>query len=147
MWVSRRRLNLVMPNFKRAILQKLTSLGRQILTLDFYNITFSKETTIHRIGDFSESIFHGKTIFRMVTFGGWTKFHNVFFEDQENTVFDVERLSMVSFVNTDITRVRFTEKVRWSDSQDGKIVDEIHLEQSIFSLFDWENVPGNKKQE
>jgi uncharacterized protein YjbI with pentapeptide repeats len=134
--------------FRKGYFAKTNFFGKaDFNSVDFYDITFSKETAIHLIGDFSESIFHGKTIFRRVTFGGWTKFHNVFFEEQENTVFDVEKLSMVSFVNTDITRVRFTEKVRWSDSQEGKIVDERHLEQAIFSLFDWENVPGNKKQE
>ena len=41
------------------------------------------------------------------------EFHNVLFEEPEKTVFDVNDLSNVSFLNTDITRVRFSYEARW----------------------------------
>ncbi|HKG88359.1 MAG TPA: hypothetical protein VKA95_08535 [Nitrososphaeraceae archaeon] len=134
--------------FRKGYFAKTSFFGEaDFNSADFYSITFSKETTIHQTGDFSESIFHGKTTFRRVIFEGWTKFQNALFEEQEKTVFDVDKLSKVSFMNTDTTRVRFTERVNWTESQEPKIVDEILLEHSVFPLFTWESVPGNKKQE
>ena len=44
-----------------------------------------------------------------------TEFHNVLFEQPEKTVFDVNDLSKVSFMNTDITRVRFSDEIRWGE--------------------------------
>ena len=44
-----------------------------------------------------------------------TEFHNVLFEQPEKTVFDVNDLSKVSFMNTDITRVRFSDETRWGE--------------------------------
>ena len=75
-----------------------------------------------------------------------TEFHYVLFEEPEKTVFDVNDLSKVSFLNTDITRVRFSDKVRlggkkveyykfWGrkkvKEERFKIVDERLLEEDI----------------
>ena len=74
------------------------------------------------------------------------EFHNVLFEEPEKTVFDVNDLSNVSFLNTDITRVRFSDGVRWGGKkveydkfwgrkkvkeERFKIVDERLLEEDI----------------
>src|SRR4051812_28567610 len=52
-------------------------------------------------------------------------------------MFDVENLSNVSFMNTDITGVRFSEKARWGGGEENakegeyKIIDERLLEEKI----------------
>jgi uncharacterized protein YjbI with pentapeptide repeats len=62
--------------------------------------------------DFSNSEFHGKTYFS-AHFNGETKFNYVLFEAKEKIYFDIEDLSNVSFMNTDITGVRFSDNTRW----------------------------------
>jgi hypothetical protein len=39
------------------------------------------------------------------------------FEEPEKTVFDVKDLSNVSFLNTDITRVRFSYEAGWGEKK------------------------------
>jgi hypothetical protein len=47
-----------------------------------------------------------------------------------------ENLWKVSFKGTDITRVKFTEKVIWGKNpkERFKLIDEVYLEQSLFPL-------------
>jgi hypothetical protein len=77
-----------------------------------------------------------------------TLFHDVLFKNQEETLFDVNDLSRVSFRGADITKVRFTERVVWgNDPKDRfKVVDEKYLEESLFPLFRWNKVPGKDEK-
>ena len=56
-------------------------------------------------------------------------FHNVQFDNQEHTIFLKNNLSEVSFVNTDITRVRFGEDVVWGNNF--KIREERDIEKRL----------------
>jgi hypothetical protein len=64
-----------------------------------------------------------------------TIFHYVLFEGKEKIIFDIKNLSNVSFMNTDITGVRFSDKARWgrqrSKEDRFKVVDERLLEEEI----------------
>jgi hypothetical protein len=51
------------------------------------------------------------------TFNGETRFNYVLFEAEEKIIFEVQDLSKVSFANTDITRVRFSETARWGEGK------------------------------
>jgi hypothetical protein len=59
------------------------------------------------------------------------------FDDKEKVIFESEELSKVSFMNTDITGVGFSDKARWGGGgkkvkEDRfKIVDERRLEKEI----------------
>lgn len=53
-------------------------------------------------------------------------FNYVLFEDGKKILFGIEDLSRVSFMNTDITRVRFNDRARW-----GKVFEEELLETSL----------------
>jgi hypothetical protein len=89
------------------------------------------------------TVFLGTTYFtdgNEKTFEGRTEFRYAYFEPTENVVFNVEDLSKVSFMNTDITRVRFSDKARWGERDKFKIIEEEMLEQFIKYSFDWENI-------
>ena len=45
-------------------------------------------------------------------FNGKTEFNYVLFEGKEKVIFEIENVSKVSFMNTDITGVRFRDKAR-----------------------------------
>ena len=54
------------------------------------------------------------------------------FEKEGKILFDVKDLSKVSFMNTNITGIRFGENVRWGAGENEfKIIDEIKLEDDI----------------
>lgn len=88
---------------------------------------------------FRESKFPSKTYFletrfreadfTKAEFNNDTYFENAVFEDQEKILFGVEELSKVSFINTDITRVKFGE-VAWGKGKDNryKVIDEEYFE-------------------
>jgi uncharacterized protein YjbI with pentapeptide repeats len=87
--------------------------------------------------DFSNSEFYRKTYFS-ADFNGKTKFHYVLFEGKDKVIFNIENLSNVSFMNSDITGVRFSDKARWvmggakiATEDRFKIVDERLLENEI----------------
>jgi hypothetical protein len=84
---------------------------------------------------FSRSDFYNKTYFSG-HFNGRTKFNYVLFEGKEKVIFDIENLSNVSFMNTDITGVRFSDEARWGGGEKAKedrfkIVDERLLEEKF----------------
>ena len=83
---------------------------------------------------FSNSDFYGKTYFSG-EFNSKTKFNYVLFERKEKVIFDIENLSNVSFINTDITGIRFSDKAKWGREKPNedrfKIVDERILEDKI----------------
>ena len=65
--------------------------------------------------DFNNSEFYGKTY--LGHFNGKTKFNYVLFEGKDKVIFDIENLSNVCFMNTDITGVRFNDKARWGEKK------------------------------
>jgi uncharacterized protein YeeX (DUF496 family) len=62
--------------------------------------------------------------------------------------FTAEKLSRVSFINTDISRIRFQENVIWGDGENDrfKIFDEKLLERSLYPLFKWTIIKNKKEQ-
>ncbi|HZC49856.1 MAG TPA: pentapeptide repeat-containing protein [Nitrososphaeraceae archaeon] len=84
---------------------------------------------------FSNSEFYGKTRFS-AHFNGKTTFNYVLFEGKEKVIFNTENLSNVSFMNTDITGIRFGDKARWRRGKKVKedrfkVVDERLLQEKI----------------
>jgi uncharacterized protein YjbI with pentapeptide repeats len=91
--------------------------------------------------NFSSSIFSGQARF-FCEFKGKTYFNYVLFEDGRKIQFGkgTEKLSKVSFMNTDITRVRFLETTQWGETDGFKVYEEYLLEQSLNCYFDWKNI-------
>ena len=50
------------------------------------------------------------------------RFNYTLFEAKEKIIFEVQDLSNVSFMNSDITRIRFSDKARWRERKKGKKV-------------------------
>jgi len=73
--------------------------------------------------DFTKAQFQGKI---------W--FNDVRFVNQNKVVFDVDDLATVSFKNTDMTKVRFGENVKWGGKDGFTIIDESRLEESSDSV-------------
>jgi hypothetical protein len=116
----------------------------------FTEVNFQREVSFSRSyfqgeANFYNSEFYGKTYFSG-HFHSITKFNYVLFERKEKVIFDIENLSNVSFMNTDLTGVRFGDKARWEEKKIEydrfwvgkkakedifKIVDERLLEQKI----------------
>ena len=55
-------------------------------------------------------------------------------------------LSKISFVNADITRIRFNEDTYWGPENRFEILEERFLKASLKSLFDWNEFPLNKSE-
>ena len=88
---------------------------------DFFGAKFEGKEA-----DFNNSEFYGKTYFSG-HFNGKTKFNYVLFEGKEKIYFNVESLSNVSFMNTDITGVRFSDKARWRNVEYDKFWEDRRL--------------------
>ena len=78
--------------------------------------------------DFSSAKFSGQADFS-ITFKD--NFNYVLFEDGKKILFGIEDLSQFSFMNTDITRVRFSDRARWGKKDKFKVVEEEMLENSL----------------
>jgi hypothetical protein len=82
---------------------------------DFYSAKFSEEA------DFSSNFFDK------------ADFKSVLFEDGKKILFErVEDLSKFSFMNTDITRVRFSDRAKWGNEDKYTVTDEERLMPSQF---------------
>jgi uncharacterized protein YjbI with pentapeptide repeats len=73
---------------------------------------------------FTGCSFFGRTYFTH-PFNNETKFNYVVFEGKEKIIFNIENLSNVSFMNTDVTGVRFSDNARWRGEGGGINVDNI----------------------
>jgi len=62
--------------------------------------------------------------FSFAKFLGKAFFNDVLFRKQDRVNFDVDDLSKVSFRNTDVTKVRFGERVKWGGKNGFRIIDE-----------------------
>jgi uncharacterized protein YjbI with pentapeptide repeats len=119
---------------------------------DFFHVEFKDTVVFPKVKFLGETnffycIFYGKTDFILDIFNEETKFQNVLFKNGEETIFDVKDLSRVSFRGTDITKVRFTEKVVWGKNPKDrfKLIDDYHLEESVFPIFSCKS-NDNKKE-
>jgi hypothetical protein len=70
--------------------------------------------------------------FRGAKFENTIYFINTLFKKQEETIFNLD-LSKVSFLGTDITRIRFGVDTTWN--KDYKVIDELDLEFSVDPVF------------
>lgn len=137
-------------NFLGGIFYKIHFIG-----IEFFTPTNFSDITVYELGNFSSCVFnkdvyftggrfHGITIFNFSTFKDKiefstcffekrSSFNNVFFEMPEKVVFNGINLANVSFMHTDITRVRFGD-VGWRGDA-YKVIDEEDLEWSLKPLF------------
>jgi uncharacterized protein YjbI with pentapeptide repeats len=116
---------------------------------DFGGATFSNtvsffENEFSNKANFSHAKFTGEAEFSGC-FNGRAYFNYVLFEDGKKILFETEDLSKVSFMNTDITRVKFSDRVRWGE-KGNFIVEEEMLEKFLKYSFDYEKitVPNSK---
>ena len=93
----------------------------------FYELASFKETIFEEV-DFSNSTFSDEALFFNTEFKGITKFHNILFENPNHILFDVKNLSKISFRNTDISKVRFSENIKWGPKNDFTLIDELNIE-------------------
>jgi hypothetical protein len=77
-------------------------------------------TTTTAAVNFYNSDFYDKTYFSG-EFNGKTTFHYVLFEGKEKVIFDIENLSNVSFMSTDLTGVKFSDNARWGEEEERKL--------------------------
>ena len=122
---------------------------------DFGSATYAKEANFNsakfsKIANFGEAEFSGQASFGSAKFFGEADFSSTFkdnayfnyvlFEDGKKILFGIEDLSRFSFMNTDITRVRFSDRARWGEMDWFKVIDEVNLERFLKFSFYWEKV-------
>jgi uncharacterized protein YjbI with pentapeptide repeats len=90
---------------------------------DFSAAKFSKMANFHSAGFSAEAKFGG--LMEDQAF-----FNEVLFEDGRKIQFKIEDLSKISFINTDITRVRFNDRARWGKDNRFKVIEEELLEKN-----------------
>jgi hypothetical protein len=117
---------------------------------NFHDVTFRGAKTRFRnvkfegIANFDHTRFCGETGFwgtsfretkfsPDVVFDKMTTFRYVLFENGEKVEFSAKDLSKVSFLNTDITRVKFAEDVSWGSEDRFTVVDEREMEKELKS--------------
>jgi uncharacterized protein YjbI with pentapeptide repeats len=96
----------------------------QFNRVEFVNVSFKK------VSFFRTKL--NETIFKNTQFDDKAKFHFTFFEDQEHTIFSCVNLENVSFLNTNILKIKF-DNVKWGKEDGFKILEERILEQKLKS--------------
>lgn len=97
---------------------------------EFNKVDFSK-SKFWNTTNFSQTIFNESANFSDVIFDAKTSFENVLFQQGEKVLFNVYNLTKVSFINSDVTRVRFGESVTWGLKNRFKLFDEEEFEKSV----------------
>jgi hypothetical protein len=102
--------------------------------VDFYFATFTKQADFidatFQIADFTQTRFLNEIRFSQseevkdIIFKDEAIFRYTIFEQPSKTLFDVDNLSNVSFAGTDISKVTFTDKVKWGVEDDLTIIEE-----------------------
>jgi uncharacterized protein YjbI with pentapeptide repeats len=103
----------------------------------FYNIVNFNGSTFNNMANFYGSVFKSRANFygsvfksRANFYGSVfsskdaTFFNSVIFEKPTSIIFEVDNMSKVSFLNTDITRIRFGSRTRWGGLTKYKIIEE-----------------------
>jgi uncharacterized protein YjbI with pentapeptide repeats len=90
----------------------------QFAEANFFEAQFHAESSFNEAEfmnetDFSHSKFIQEAKFVDTIFGFRSSFNYVLFRDPENVIFQTDDLSQVSLANTDISRIRFGENVKW----------------------------------
>jgi hypothetical protein len=99
--------------------------GARFQQAHFYNSLF------HHEANFYQSVFE-EAQFSAIEFKDESSFKFALFGKEDKILLDVKDLSKASFVNTDITGIRFGENVRWGTGEnDFKIIDERQLEEEL----------------
>ena len=99
--------------FRTAIIKTKLSISECIFNskADFSDCYFLGESI------FSLTSFHTDTIFQYAHFIDIVRYHNVDFKKQSLVIFNGD-LSNVSFIGTDITRIKFSNKIIWCKDDD-----------------------------
>jgi hypothetical protein len=101
------------------------SLSQFSARADFLGVEFSETASFISAKFFGEADFSS-------TFKDSALFNYVLFEDGKKILFGgIEDLSKFSFMNTEITRVRFSDRARWRNEDKFKVVEEEMLENSL----------------
>jgi uncharacterized protein YjbI with pentapeptide repeats len=125
----------------------------------FTETQFWEESNFYKVGfmfgaEFSRSKFIQESLFVDTNFRVYSKFNNVRFGNPEDTIFQTDDLSGVSFIGTDISRVRFGENVKWgltgepsylkkliyADKSGFKILEEREIETLLENKQDIQNI-------
>jgi hypothetical protein len=98
----------------------------------FSDTTFSGQANFHDTtfsgqANFTNATFSNKTRF-LGWFKGITKFNYITFEIPNKVIFEVEDMSKVSFINTDITGIRFSDKTSWGGKDKFHVIEEKWLD-------------------
>jgi uncharacterized protein YjbI with pentapeptide repeats len=121
---------------------------------DFHGATFSNgarfsEATFFKEADFIYATFSDSVNFSQVKFLNEVRFSNpseskvfdnetlfqyVIFEQPYKAMFDINDLSKVSFAGSDISKITFTDKVRWGGDDGLKVIEEKWLEDQSRSI-------------
>jgi hypothetical protein len=75
-------------------------------------------------------------------FAGKTFFKYTLFEQLHKVVFDRSNLSKISFADSDITRIKFGDKIRWGGKDRFTIIEEEWLKNKVKgqTIIEYENV-------
>jgi Pentapeptide repeats (9 copies) len=111
----------------------------------FSDLAYFRAATFSNKADFSGSTFLSEAYFSG-EFNGPTYFHYTIFEQPTKVTFNISNMSNVSFSDSDITKIRFSDKVTWGGNDGYTIIEEEMLKNFLKYLFDWENItaPNSK---
>ncbi len=116
--------------FQRADFSEITFASAYFSGTTFASKTTFSEITFADIAEFSHTTFSSKAHFRC-KFQGRTYFDYTTFKKPNEIRFEIMDMSQVSFMNADITGIRFSGKTRWSEYGQFKIVEEKELEEIL----------------
>ena len=133
--------------------------GADFYVANFQGVSFYK-ANFQGQAMFPEAKFQGETNFSHANFqeraffsgefNGGTNFNYVLFGGKEKIYFDIENLSNVSFMNTDLTGVRFSDKARWGEKkvEYDKFWGEKKVKEDRFKIIDERRLlRGNQREE
>ena len=117
--------------FNEATFSKKVNFSEATFTerANFAGAKFSKEAyferaTFSRGANFSQTKFLAEVYFLETKFNGNTVFKYANFEQPNKVAFDDRKLSNVSFADSDVTRIRFGDRIRWGGDDEFTIVEE-----------------------
>jgi uncharacterized protein YjbI with pentapeptide repeats len=111
------------------------ALGTYCSEANFGNVTFSNTARFDCSFFISTVYFSGATFEDKAYFSGqfrdFSFFRNINFEKPENIRFNIKDLSKVSFLDTNISRVRFSDITTWGGEDKFKVIEEKWFEDYI----------------